>query len=100
MPGAPEDFPFPDGPVSVPICSELDLHTFRPDEIGNLIPEWLEACRERGILKVRIIHGKGTGRLRAGVEALLRRLPEVESFSQAAPEEGHWGATTVRLKPK
>ena len=48
-------------PIEYPIDGILDLHTFRPNEVKDLIPEYLAACRERGILQVRIIHGKGTG---------------------------------------
>ncbi len=47
--------------VEHPISPELDLHTFRPDEISSLIPEYFAECRKRCILRVRIIHGKGSG---------------------------------------
>ena len=78
---------------------EIDLHTFRPSEIGELLPEYFRACREQGILAVRVIHGKGSGTLREGVHRLLGRLPEVESFQLAGAGSGSWGATWVYLKP-
>lgn len=56
-------------PIEMPINGELDLHTFHPREIKTLVPDYLDACKERGILDVRIIHGKGTGATR-----LLPRL--------------------------
>ena len=84
--------------IEYPIDGILDLHTFRPSEVKDLIPEYLEACRERGILQVRIIHGKGTGTLRRTVQAILSRLPEVSSFQSAGEEVGGWGATIVTLK--
>ncbi|MCC7262004.1 MAG: Smr/MutS family protein [Candidatus Latescibacteria bacterium] len=84
-------------PVEVPIDGELDLHTFRPGEIGELIPDYLEACRQRGILRVRLVHGKGSGALRRGVHAVLERLPQVSSFRQGDAGEGGWGATVVFL---
>jgi DNA-nicking Smr family endonuclease len=87
-------------PIELPIEGVLDLHTFRPSEIGNLIPDYIVACQERGILQVRIIHGKGIGNLRRSVHAILARHPEVISFSQANPMFGGWGATIVSLKPK
>lgn len=93
-----EDEPFPD-PVPLPITGELDLHTFKPKDLSVLLPEYLVQCRERGILRVRVIHGKGTGQLRQGVIALLQRLPEVVGFSPAGEQEGSWGATIVFLKP-
>lgn len=86
-------------PVDLPIDGVLDLHTFRPNEIGALIPEYLLACRQRRILEVRIIHGKGIGNLRRSVHALLSRLPEVESFAEASALYGGSGAVMVKLKP-
>ncbi|MGC1403046.1 MAG: Smr/MutS family protein [Thermodesulfobacteriota bacterium] len=85
-------------PIEYPIDGILDLHTFRPSEVKDLIPEYLAACRERGILQVRIIHGKGSGTLRRTVQAILSRLPEVSSFQSAEEEVGGWGATIVTLK--
>ena len=86
--------------VCIPIEGELDLHTFDPKELGVLLPEYIHACRERGLLEIRIVHGKGSGALRCSVHALLERLPEVESFHLAgAPSCGGWGATFVKLKP-
>ena len=91
--------PADDEPVPVPIGPELDLHTFRPNELGTLIPDYLEACREQGILAVRIIHGKGTGTLRTTVHTLLGRLDFVETVTwPAGAGSGGWGATWVYLK--
>jgi DNA-nicking Smr family endonuclease len=90
--------PFPD-PVPLPVTGELDLHTFRPADLRVLLPEYLSECRKRGLLTVRVIHGKGTGTLRTGVHALLQRLPEVMSFRLADEASGGWGATLVTLAP-
>ncbi|NNE93216.1 MAG: Smr/MutS family protein [Verrucomicrobiales bacterium] len=86
-------------PVEHPITGELDLHTFRPDEIGELLPEYFRECRERGLLQVRVVHGKGTGTLRRGVVALLEKSDDVISFRSGDETEGSWGATFVNLKP-
>jgi DNA-nicking Smr family endonuclease len=43
--------------VNIPIDGTLDLHTFQADEVKDLVPEYLTACLEQGILQVRIIHG-------------------------------------------
>ncbi|MGC4072125.1 MAG: Smr/MutS family protein [Nibricoccus sp.] len=92
--------PAPDDsdPVRIPITGELDLHTFAPRETAQVVEAYLEACRERGIFTVRIIHGKGTGTLRETVHALLRRSPLVASFRLGDETTGNWGATWVTLK--
>lgn len=87
-----------EGPVQIPIDGALDLHNFRPQEIKELLPDYLEACRERGILEVRVIHGKGVGSLLRTVHALLERDPAVESFALANALFGGTGATIVRLR--
>jgi len=89
--------PFPD-PVPLPLDGTLDLHAFRPAEVGDLLPEWLEACHAAGLRELRVVHGKGTGALRRSVEALLSRHPLVESFRAAQEDAGGWGATLVTLR--
>jgi dsDNA-specific endonuclease/ATPase MutS2 len=86
-----------DDPVPLPINGVLDLHTFRPAEVKDLVPEYLAACRARGIYQVRIIHGKGTGTLRETVHAILRRSPLVTRFALADETGGGWGATVAEL---
>jgi DNA-nicking Smr family endonuclease len=85
--------------VEFPIDGILDLHTFQPKEVKDLVPEFLTACREQGIHEVRIIHGKGMGVLQRTVHSILKRLPEVLSFHQAGEFAGNWGATIVKLHP-
>lgn len=86
-----------EGPVEFPIDGTLDLHTFHPRDVKDLVPEYLRACKDKGILDVRIIHGKGIGVLRRTVHSVLDHLPEVESYRLASDSSG-WGATIVRLK--
>jgi DNA-nicking Smr family endonuclease len=84
--------------LELPIDGVLDLHTFRPQDVGDLVPAYLEECRSRGIFEVRVIHGKGIGNLKRSVHAILARLPEVESFADASALFGGTGATMVKLR--
>jgi len=83
----------PEEPVEFKISDELDLHMFRPSELGELIPDYIGLCLQRDILRIRIIHGKGIGTLRETVHGLLRKDSRVLRFELAGQEEGGWGAT-------
>ncbi len=85
--------------TELPIDGTLDLHTFKPEDLGSLIPEYIRECLNREIYKIRIIHGKGTGNLRRSVHAILKRNSNVESYSLAGDRSG-WGATVATLKRK
>ncbi len=85
--------------IHIPIDGVLDLHTFSPRDAGSVVEEYLDACRKKGILDVRIIHGKGKGVLRRTVHATLQRHPLVLDF-HLDPGPSGWGATIVRLKPQ
>jgi DNA-nicking Smr family endonuclease len=85
-------------PIQLPIDGVLDLHTFKPREVKDLVPDYLAACQERAIFQVRLIHGKGIGNLRRTVHALLEKHPEVITFTMDYPQYGGWGATIVFLR--
>ncbi len=85
-------------PVELPITGVLDLHTFRPQDLKDVVLEYLHECQLRGLRQVRIVHGKGIGQLRRTVHAILAKHPEVASFAQAGEAYGGWGATIVNLK--
>jgi DNA-nicking Smr family endonuclease len=88
-----------DAPLDLPIDGVLDLHSFNPKDLGDLVPSYLAECRARGIFEVRVIHGKGVGNVRRSVEAILARLPVVISFHEASALYGGRGATIVNLRP-
>ncbi len=84
-------------PVELPIDGILDLHQFNPKELGGLIPDYIDACLERDIVSIRIIHGKGKGVLRRTVHSLLEKNSHVLSY-RLAGDSSSWGATLVELK--
>ena len=85
--------------VALPIDGTLDLHTFRPEEVPDLVHDYLDECQRLGITEIRIVHGKGKGTLRRTVHAGLERRSDVLEFRLAPPERGGWGATLVTLRP-
>ena len=84
-------------PIQIPIEDTLDLHTFLPKEVPDLLDDYFSACIEKNIFSVRIIHGKGHGILKKRVEKILKKHRQVRSFKTAPPESGGWGATIVEL---
>ena len=85
-------------PIHIPVTDELDLHTFRPAEVRDLIEDYLEVCAQKGFDRVRIIHGKGTGKLRQRVHSVLKNHKAVARFELASGDAGGWGATVVWLE--
>jgi dsDNA-specific endonuclease/ATPase MutS2 len=84
-------------PVRMPITDELDLHTFKPADLPDLIDDYLGECVRLRLSPVRIIHGKGSGILRKRVQAILDTHPLVVRWQRAPAEAGGWGATLVEL---
>jgi dsDNA-specific endonuclease/ATPase MutS2 len=82
----------------LPIEETLDLHTFAPRDVPDLVREYLAGCVRRGFHEVRVIHGRGTGTQRAIVRSVLTGHPLVATFADAPPDRGGWGATVVRLR--
>jgi dsDNA-specific endonuclease/ATPase MutS2 len=79
---------------NVPIEDFFDLHSFRPEETGIAVEEYLFQAVMKGYRQVRIIHGRGIGVQREIVHSLLRTHPHVVSFSDA-PDRG---STIVLLR--
>ena len=89
-----------DEPVKMPIEDVLDLHTFRPGDVPDLLQDYFDECIAVGIFSVRIIHGKGKGIQKKRVQKILKTNPQVVTFIDAPPDAGGWGATLVELKQK
>lgn len=85
-------------PVELEITDVLDLHPFRPRDVSSVVREYLDAAYEKGLRKLRIIHGRGVGVQRRTVRTLLERDPRVVGFGDAPMEAGGWGATWVEME--
>jgi dsDNA-specific endonuclease/ATPase MutS2 len=83
--------------VELPIDGTLDLHTFSPKDAASVVRDYLDACLEKGVLEVRIIHGKGKGVLRRIVHAVLKDHPSVAEY-RLDYGPGGWGVTLVVLR--
>jgi DNA mismatch repair protein MutS2 len=79
------------------ISPELKIIGWRvPDALPHL-DRYLDEAAAAGLRRVRIIHGKGSGRLRAAVHELLTSHPQVKAYMPCDPQEGGWGATSVEM---
>jgi len=79
------------------VSPELNIIGWRvPDALSHL-DKYLDEAVAAGLQRVRIIHGKGSGRLRAAVHELLTSHPQVKAYIPCNPQEGGWGATLVEM---
>jgi DNA mismatch repair protein MutS2 len=76
---------------------ELDLRGQRADDALDALDRYLDSAYLSGMPFVRIIHGKGTGRLREVVRQALHQNPHVRSFESGGDKEGGEGVTVVKL---
>lgn len=84
--------------IEVEITDVIDLHTFLPREVADVVRDYLDAAYEKGLRRLRIVHGRGKGVQRRTVRTLLERDPRVVDFGDAPLEAGGWGATWVEMK--
>jgi hypothetical protein len=89
-----------DAVVELPIEDSLDLHSFPPAVVPQVVEDYLAEAHACGFTEVRLIHGRGIGVQRERVRSLLSRHPLVESFADAPPARGGWGATVAVLRQK
>ena len=85
-------------PVALEITDVLDLHSFPPAQVADVVRSYLDAAWEKGLRRVRIIHGRGKGVQRRTVRTVLERDDRVAAFGDAPPEGGGWGATWAELE--
>ena len=77
---------------------ELDLRGQRADDALEALDRYLDAAYLASLPFVRIIHGKGTGKLRQAVRDALGEHPQVKSFESGGDKEGGEGVTVAKLK--
>ncbi len=82
------------------VTDVLDLHGFFPEQVPEMIDEFIKNAISLKLNRLRIIHGKGKSKLKYIVRKELGKNPNVAEFGDAPPEIGGWGATVVILKEK
>lgn len=80
------------------VSPELNVIGLNVDEALPIVDKFLDDCSIAKLQTVRIVHGKGTGKLRAGIQAFLKKHPHVKSFRIGTFGEGEMGVTVVELK--
>lgn len=78
--------------------TELNVIGQTVDEANQNVGHFIDQALMAGISPVRIVHGKGTGALRAGIHQYLKTLPHISRYEIAGYDEGGAGATLVYLK--
>ncbi len=87
-----------DFPERIIVTDVLDLHGFFPEQVPEIVTEFIRNALELNLTTLRIIHGKGRSKMKWAVHQVLEENSHVERFGDARPEIGGWGATIVELK--
>jgi len=80
------------------VSPEINVIGQNVDEAIYVIDKYLDNCASANISPVRIVHGKGTGKLREGIHSFLKKNPHVKSFRIGTFGEGEMGVTVVEIK--
>ncbi len=80
------------------VSSEINVIGLNVDEAVFVIDKFLDDCSIANLQTVRIVHGKGTGKLREGIHKFLKSNFRVKSFRIGTYGEGEMGVTVVELK--
>ena len=84
-----------DGAVVLPVGPELDLHSFRPEDVASVVEEYIREAARAGLVRVRVVHGRGRGVQRGITQAALERHACVIAFWD--DPDSHLGATIAEL---
>ena len=80
------------------VSPEINVIGQNVDEAIYVIDKYLDNCASANISPVRIVHGKGAGKLREGIHSFLKKNPHVKSFRIGTFGEGEMGVTVVEIK--
>lgn len=80
------------------VASEINVIGLNVDEALPIVDKYIDDCYMAHLEHARIVHGKGTGKLREGIHAFLRKHPHVKSFRLGTFGEGEMGVTIVYFK--
>lgn len=83
--------------TTAPVKTEIDLRGKRYEEAMQELEAYIDRAILEGYPRVTIIHGKGTGALRKGVEQFIKRSPYIKSSRYGREGEGGTGVTIVEL---
>ena len=83
---------------SASVSPEINLLGMTVDEAVSVLDKYLDDAAIAHLDEVRVVHGKGTGALRAGVQNFLRKNKHVQSYRLGEYGEGDAGVTIVKLK--
>jgi DNA mismatch repair protein MutS2 len=84
-------------PPPAHLSDEIEVRGQTLDEALPRVEQFLDQAFRAGSPRLRVVHGKGTGKMRQAVREMLARHPLVKSFDFAAPREGGEGVTVVEM---
>ncbi|MCI0513190.1 Smr/MutS family protein [candidate division KSB1 bacterium] len=89
----------PELPEFIQVTDVLDLHGFFPEQVPEMLADFIEQAYEIKKYELRIIHGKGKSKLKWIVRRVLESDERVIYLGDAPSDAGGWGATQVVLRP-
>ena len=90
----PDRVQLPQAPLAL---EEIEVRGQTLDEALPLVERFLDDGFRAGVPRLRVIHGKGTGKMRNAVREMLSRSPLVKSFGYAEPRDGGEGVTVIEM---
>ncbi len=80
------------------VKTEINVIGYNVEEANFVVDKFLDDASLSKLQTVRIVHGKGTGKLKDGIHRFLKTNPHVKSFRMGTYGEGEMGVTVVELK--